>query len=159
MRFFTPVLAGVHCRLMANVVRVRAEVHTRLVGEARGSAGQECCGFLAGRDGVITTVLPAPNALASPTAFEIAPVELFRLMREMRAQKLEQLGIYHSHPAGENFPSPRDVERAFYPDLAYFILSPRPDAAQPLRAFSIREGKVSEIAIEVVHTGSRAPKT
>ena len=104
-------------------------------------------------------MLPAPNALASPTAFEIAPVELFRLVREMRAQDLDHLGIYHSHPAGENSPSPRDVERAFYPDLAYFILSLRPAASQPIRAFSIRDGNVNEFAIDVVQSGSGEPKT
>lgn len=120
-----------------------------MVGEARGNAGQEFCGFLAGRGGVITTVLPAPNALASPTAFEIAPAELFRLVREMRAQELEHLGIYHSHPAGDNFPSPRDVERAFYPDVVYFIVSAEPSMATPVRAFLIRDGTVTEMGIEV----------
>jgi proteasome lid subunit RPN8/RPN11 len=117
--------------------------------EARRVPQQECCGFLAGRGGVITTVLPAPNALASSTAFEIAPAELFRMVREMRAQKLDHLGIYHSHLAGDNFPSPRDIERAFYPDLAYFILSPRADAAEPVRAFSIRDAAVTEMGMEV----------
>ena len=41
-------------------------------------------------------------------------------MREMRAAGLELLGIYHSHPNGENEPSPRDVELAYYPEAAYF---------------------------------------
>lgn len=129
---------------------IQRAVYERLIEEARASPLQECCGFLAGRDGVVTAVLPAPNAMASPSAFEIAPVELFRLFREMRAQRLEHLGIYHSHPAGDNFPSPRDIERAFYPEVAYFILSPRAGAPQPVRAFSILLGTVSEIAIAEV---------
>ena len=45
-------------------------------------------------------------------------------MREIRAAKLELLGIYHSHPNGKNEPSARDIELAYYPDTAYFILSP-----------------------------------
>ena len=114
---------------------------------------------MAGRGGVITTVLPAPNVLESAAAFEIGPEELFRLFREMRAQTLEHLGIYHSHPAGENAPSPRDIERAFYPDVAYLIVSPRPDATQPVRGFSIRGGKVHEFAIAVVQPGSGETKT
>jgi proteasome lid subunit RPN8/RPN11 len=140
---------------MVKAVRVRTELLALLLEEARANARVECCGFLAGRDGLITTILPAPNALASPTAFEIAPVELFRLVRKMRAQKLEHLGIYHSHPAGDNFPSPRDVESAFYPDVAYFILSPCADAAQPVRAFSIRDGEVKAMQIEVVDESQR----
>lgn len=138
---------------MMKAVRVRTELLARLLEESRTNAREECCGFLAGRDGVITTMLPAPNALGSATAFEIAPADLFRLVREMRAQGLEHLGIYHSHPTGENLPSPRDVERAFYPDVAYFILSPRSDAATPVRVFSICEGRVSEFTIDVVHPG------
>ena len=69
----------------------------------------------------------------------------------MRARGLEHLGIYHSHPAGRNVPSTRDIERAFYPDLAYFIVSPLTDAAKAVRAFSIRECRVTELTIETVH--------
>jgi proteasome lid subunit RPN8/RPN11 len=46
-------------------------------------------------------------------------------MHEIRAARLELLGIYHSHPEGENKPSPTDIARAFYPDAAYFIISVR----------------------------------
>ncbi len=45
-------------------------------------------------------------------------------MREMRAAGLDLLGIYHSHPNGKNEPSQRDIERAYYPDAAYFVVSP-----------------------------------
>jgi len=109
----------------------------------------ECCGLLAGRDGIVSSIFPAENALASPSAYEIAPEELFRLMRQIRAAGLNLMGIYHSHPRGENIPSERDIERAFYPDAAYFIVSPRLDAPQPVRAFSICEGRVKELEIQV----------
>ena len=148
-----------HFPQMAETVKIRAAVMQALLAEARRNSWQECCGFLAGRDGVITATLSAANLLASPSAYEIGPVELFRLVREMRAQNLEHLGIYHSHPAGENAPSPRDIERAFYPDVAYLIVSPRPDATQPVRGFSIRGGKVNEFAIAVVQPGSGETKT
>jgi proteasome lid subunit RPN8/RPN11 len=124
-------------------------IHQHLLDEARRVPAEECCGLLAGRDGLITAILPAVNALASPREYEIAPEELFRLTREIRAAGLELMGIYHSHPAGENRPSQRDVERAYYPDAAYFIVSPRPDAPEPIRAFSIRNGRVSELTIKV----------
>lgn len=135
---------------MPNVIRVRKEVLTQLLDEAHRVPNEECCGLLAGRDGVISAIYPAANALASATAYEIAPAELFRLMREIRKRGLELLGIYHSHPNGENRPSRRDIERAYYPDTAYFILSPLPDAPQPVRAFLIRDGGVSELPIEAV---------
>lgn len=115
--------------------------------EARRAPGVECCGLLAGKSGVITEILPAANALASPTAYEIAAAELFRLFRRMRERGLEHLGIYHSHPSGENAPSATDIARAFYPDVAYFILSPQPGVWRPVRAFSIRDAEVEEMEI------------
>lgn len=135
---------------MRSVVRVQAAVLERLLEEARRNRGEECCGLLAGREGVVTEVLSAPNQLASATAYEIAPVELFRLFKQLRAASLEHLGIYHSHPAGDNAPSPTDIERAFYPDAAHFIVSPSAEAARAIRAFRICEGLVEELAIQPV---------
>ncbi len=135
---------------MPEVVRVRAEILARMAEEARRDPELECCGLLGGGGAVISEIFPARNVLASPSAFEIAPEELFRLFRRMRAAGLEHLGIYHSHPAGANAPSPRDIERAFYPGVAYFIISPLSGAPRPVRAFAVREGRVAELTIEPV---------
>jgi proteasome lid subunit RPN8/RPN11 len=117
--------------------------------EAAKTPAQECCGLLAGSDGTITTIFPARNAHVNPaTAYEIAPQELFQFMKDIRARNLQLLGIYHSHPRGENVPSCSDVEQAFYPNTPYFILSPMPGAPQPVRAFLIRDAEVEELNIE-----------
>jgi proteasome lid subunit RPN8/RPN11 len=128
-------------------VRILASVLAELRAAAREHSDQECCGLLAARNGVITTLLPAANALASATVYEIAPRELFALFRRIREERLDFSGIYHSHPSTDNVPSPRDIERAFYPDAANFILSPRAGAPSPIRAFSIRAGRVAELEI------------
>ncbi|HKN62553.1 MAG TPA: M67 family metallopeptidase [Candidatus Acidoferrales bacterium] len=129
-------------------VRMHSQLLIQLVVKVRREPSRECCGLLAGRDGIITHALSATNATADPaTSYEIAPEELFRLMREMRAARLELLGIYHSHPNGTNQPSPRDIERAYYPDAAYFIISPIAATARPVRAFSIRDGRATELEI------------
>jgi proteasome lid subunit RPN8/RPN11 len=109
----------------------------------------ECCGLLAGLGGVITKIFPAKNALASPTAYEIAPQELFQIFRSMREGGLDHLGHYHSHLASENVPSPRDIELAYYDHEAYFIISLLPGAPLPVRAFSIRHGQVEELKIVI----------
>jgi proteasome lid subunit RPN8/RPN11 len=129
---------------MAGEVRIRKQIVERMAEEARRAPTQECCGLLAGRDGVISEIFPARNALASATEFEIAPTELFRIFRAMREAGLDHLGIYHSHPRGPAVPSPRDVERAFYPEAAYFVLSPG-----GVSAFVIREEKVEELGIKI----------
>jgi proteasome lid subunit RPN8/RPN11 len=135
---------------MGSAIRIRREILARLLEHARQDPLKECCGLLAGWSGIITQAFPATNASNdSNKAYEIAPEELFRLMREIRADELELLGIYHSHPTGENQPSARDVERAYYPDAAYFILSPSTNVTKAVRAFSIREGQVTELEVFV----------
>jgi proteasome lid subunit RPN8/RPN11 len=129
---------------MAGEVKIRKTILERMMEEAKRTPSQECCGLLAGRDGVISEIFPARNALASATEFEIAPDELFRIFREIREAGLEHLGIYHSHPAGPGEPSRRDVERSFYPETAYFVLSPG-----GARAFFMREGRLDELAIKI----------
>jgi proteasome lid subunit RPN8/RPN11 len=135
---------------MAAAVRVRREIFGRLLEEARRTPGCECCGLLAGSGGVISEIFPAANVLGSGTAYEIAPEELFRLFRRIRERGLIHLGIYHSHPDSENAPSPSDIARAYYPDVAWFILSPRAEEPRPVRAFQIRDGVAEELAIEEV---------
>lgn len=136
---------------MSAGIAIRADILARMLEHARGDAHQECCGVLAGRDSLITRAFAATNAAANPaTGYEIAPKDLFRLMREVRGEGLELLGIYHSHPASENAPSTRDVELAYYPDAAYFIVSAVIDVARPVRAFRIRDGEVFELEIEIV---------
>jgi proteasome lid subunit RPN8/RPN11 len=129
-------------------IRIRDEVIWEMLREARRAPGEECCGLLAGTGGAITHVFPAKNILGSATAYEIAPEELFSIFRAMRSAGLDHLGIYHSHPKGENKPSARDIEQAYYPDAAYFILSPLESASRPVRAFRIRDGAAAELEFE-----------
>lgn len=130
-------------------VSVSRAVLDSLVSEARAHPHAECCGLLAGANQTITHVFPAPNALSSASAYEIAPEDLFRLFRDLRDARLEHLGIYHSHPHGDNAPSERDIELAFYPDSACFILSPLAGATRPVRAFRISDGQVTELEIKI----------
>jgi proteasome lid subunit RPN8/RPN11 len=132
-------------------IRIRSEILAQTANHAQRQPERECCGLLAGRDGVITHVFPAENVAADPSKnYEMAPKEIVRMMREFRAAGLEFLGIYHSHPHGENAPSARDIELAYYSEEAYFIISPRADAPRPVRAFSIRDGRSTEIDIQIV---------
>lgn len=125
----------------------------RLLEEARRAGRDECCGLLAGRDDLITEIFPATNELASPVAYEIPPRELFTLFKRIRAEGLQLLGIYHSHPSSDNSPSTRDIERAYYPDAAYFIISLSVPPERQVRAFRIEQGKVRELEVVIEKFG------
>jgi proteasome lid subunit RPN8/RPN11 len=136
---------------MSRGIQIRSEIVKTMSENAAGEPERECCGLLAGQGGVITQAFAARNVADDPArGYEIAPKEIVRLMKKFRAQNLEFLGIYHSHPTGENEPSARDVEQAYYSEAAYFILSPRTDAAKPVRAFSIRDGRVQELKVVTI---------
>ena len=136
---------------MTPTVRIRRAVLSSLIAQARRSPDVEVCGLLSGRDGEIIEIFPASNASENPKiSYEIGPRELFASMRNLRRERLELLGIYHSHPKTSNEPSPIDISTAFYPDVAYFIASPREDAEPSVRAFTIRDGVAKELHIEIV---------
>jgi proteasome lid subunit RPN8/RPN11 len=136
---------------MAASIRIHAKILRAILEHAKREPHTECCGLLAGRGGTIDTIFPAKNALKSATVYEIAPKELFQLFREMREQGLQHLGQYHSHLHSENVPSPTDIEHAGYPDHAYFIVTLLPNALEPVRAFSIRDGKFEQLAVIVTN--------
>ena len=132
-------------------IRIRKQILEAMMAHAGADQTKECCGLLAGKNQTITKIFSAQNIAPSPaTSYEIAPPELFRFMREMRDTQRDFLGIYHSHPTTDNAPSPTDVARAYYPDVAYFILSPLATAPNPVRAFRIRDAHASEVSIEII---------
>ncbi len=129
-------------------VQIEAAVIDSMVEHARSEAPLECCGLLMGRDGRISRLRRMRNLAQSPVRYEMAPGELFRFFKDLRGSGLQHLGIYHSHPSSEAYPSATDVAQAFYPDCAYLILSLLAPGAPSVRAFSILEGLVAELAID-----------
>jgi proteasome lid subunit RPN8/RPN11 len=133
---------------VSRTTRIKREILAKVLSHAKRAEAQECCGVLAGTHGLISRIFSASNVAPNPaTNYEIAPQEVCAFMRQMRLEKIEFLGIYHSHPNGKNEPSRRDIERAYYSEVAYFIVSTQTDP--PVRAFSIKDGQVEELRIEI----------
>jgi proteasome lid subunit RPN8/RPN11 len=138
---------------MKRAVRSRRKVYGQLLEHARRQPHRECCGILGGQGGLVTQAFPAKNGATDPVRnYQIAPQEMARLMRELRQRRLEFLGIYHSHPnwRDTNEPSPKDIDLACLSEAIYFIVTPRPYATTPIRAFSIRDRCAVELEIQVL---------
>jgi proteasome lid subunit RPN8/RPN11 len=94
-------------------------------GEAAYPA--ECCGALAGRvldrgDKEVVRLAPAVNRRTDdPHRYLIAPDDLRRLEAGLRAEGLEIVGYYHSHPDHPAVPSGFDTEHA-WPWYSYLIV-------------------------------------
>jgi len=138
---------------MTRAVRSRRKVYGQLLEHARRQPHRECCGILASRNGIITQSFPAKNVAADPVRnYRIASQEIARLMEELRKRRLELLGIYHSHPnwLDTNEPSPKDIALACSSKTIHFIVTPRPYATAPIRAFSICNQRAMELQIQIL---------
>jgi proteasome lid subunit RPN8/RPN11 len=118
----------------------------------------EACGILGGRDGRVERVHCMTNARPGPVSYEMDPEEQFRVMKDLRQECLDLVGIFHSHPGGRAYPSAIDVEQAYwpgtnvqnYPDAVYVIVSLMDGEAPAVRGFSIVDGKVNEVPVSVL---------
>ena len=115
-----------------------------LVAHARSDFPYEVCGLLAGEGGQVRAHYAIPNAERSMTYYAMDSRALLAAMRAMEDRDWELLAIYHSHTHTEAFPSPTDVELAFYPEAVYLIVSLQDAEAPVIRGFDILEGRVTE---------------
>ena len=90
----------------------------RLFGWARGAAPREACGLLLGQPGrggepdVVARALWSRNLAPRLDRFDLHPEDQLLAERLARADALEVLGVWHTHPAGGPEPSRRDREQA-----------------------------------------------
>lgn len=120
-----------------------------IIEHAVASTPAEVCGLLAGRQARIEKVYRMTNtAPDSSDSYLMDPAEQLRVLKEIRRAELELLGIYHSHPVSAAYPSPRDVELAFYPEAVYVIVSLKAKDKPVVRAFRIKAGEIFEEKIE-----------
>jgi proteasome lid subunit RPN8/RPN11 len=120
-----------------------------MLEHVRQQGREEACGLLGGANGQVERVYLIENTLHSPVEYYMDPGQQVRAMLEIEAAGLEVCGIFHSHPAGPPVPSQTDVERSYYPDSVYIIMSPRAKEGWGARGFLIDAGMVREVAIEI----------
>jgi len=129
-------------------VRISQAFLDRLVAQARDEAPNECCGIIATEDGRAVEIHPARNTAASPLKYEMGGMEQYRIQTAIEDAGRDLGAIYHSHTRSDPYPSPTDINLAFYPDAVYLILGVKGEAPD-VRAFRILSGEVSEHPLEI----------
>jgi proteasome lid subunit RPN8/RPN11 len=136
---------------------------TKELGNAIRADGErtypnECCGFMFGRlDGekrVVTEIKPAQNIAPDNEKyhrFGIDPAEFARGELFARKNKLEILGIYHSHPDHPAEPSDFDLSHS-QPFYSYVITSVEKGTSAVMRSWLLNEDKAgyTEETIETI---------
>ena len=121
-----------------------------MIAHSREDDPNECCGIIAGKDGAATQLYRAKNAEASPYRYNVDPKDLLRIYRDLESNDWDVFVIYHSHTHTEAYPSPTDKQLAAWPDAIYVIVSLEDEGKPVVRAFQIKDEKVSEEELRVV---------
>lgn len=120
-----------------------------ILSHAREGKPNEVCGLIAGRDGRATKLYRTTNSDPTPQVrYNVDPLELLHVLREIEHNSWTLMAIYHSHPATEAYPSATDIGLAYYPDSVYIIVSLAEPEAPVARAFKILGGQVTEEPLE-----------
>ena len=122
-----------------------ARLREEIFAHAREETPKECCGLIAGRNGLPTRVVRCTNASSTPE-FRYSLREIRRVF-EIEDEGDELVGIYHSHPRSPAYPSPTDRSEAHWPNVAYVLISLRTRDVE-IHAYTIRDrDAVTELAL------------
>ncbi len=121
----------------------------QVLAHARRDHPDECCGVIAGRDGVATRLFEMTNAERSPTGFTFDSAEWLRVSRSMEDAEEDLLVVYHSHTMTEAYPSRTDVRwSANTPGTSWLLVSTRSEQDE-VRSYRIEGGVVTEEEVRV----------
>lgn len=130
-------------------MKIKNKIVQTITAQAQQELPNESCGYLLGINGVITADYTMTNMDHSPEHFSFDPKEQFAAIRYARANGLEVIGNWHSHPSSPSRPSEEDIRLAYDPQIAYLILSLA--AAEPvLNAFHVENGQVTKQPLEFI---------
>jgi proteasome lid subunit RPN8/RPN11 len=121
----------------------------RVVVHARRDHPDECCGVIAGLDGVASRLFEMQNAERSPTGFVFDSAEWLRVSRDIDDADEEPLVVYHSHTATEAYPSRTDLRWSATAGFPHWLLVSTRAEPLELRSFTMADGVVTEEEVRV----------
>jgi proteasome lid subunit RPN8/RPN11 len=130
-------------------MRIPAALAEEMLAHCRAELPNEGCGLLAGDESGVRKVYCLGNADASPVGYTIDPTGHFHALTDAERNGWDLIGAFHSHVNAPAHPSPTDVRHAAEPDWVWLVAGPMTGSTE-LRAFQIRDGRVTEEELEIV---------
>ena len=130
------------------MLKIPAAIHDNLIAHAKEGFPLEVCGIPGGMGDIVSAIYPMTNTDASNEHFMMDPREQFAVIKDLRAQGLVMLAIYHSHPESPARPSTEDIKLALTPDVSYVIISLADAAGADVKSYKISSGNVQLETIE-----------
>ena len=130
---------------MSIVLKLKKSDYDKMLKHCKDGLPNESCGLLAGTvEGEVKTVTKIyllTNIDASNEHFSMDPKEQFAALKDARANGVEIIGNFHSHPESPSRPSEEDKRLAYDPSIEYLILSLQEADHPVLKAFGIDKDK------------------
>ena len=132
------------------MIRITQEVAEDIIEHAKKDTPIEACGYLTGKNGIITNSYRMANIDNSTEHFSFDPEEQFDVVRKARSEGLNIIANYHSHPVTPARPSQEDINLAYDPDISYVIISLEGDR-EDIESFSIINSEVKSQEIIIIN--------
>lgn len=133
---------------MTNNLFITKELFEEMISHCRENFPNEACGILAGKAGEISKIYKMTNIEKSPVSYFMDSKEQFKVMKDIRENKLSMIAIFHSHPSSPAYPSAKDVSLAFYEDCVYIIVS-LIEKEPVVKGYLIKGSDISDVSIIV----------
>ena len=127
-------------------IKITRSVYNGIIAHSKALSPIEACGYLGGKDGVITRQFEMKNIDNAEDHFTFDPKEQFGVVKAARNEGLSLMSVYHSHPESPARLSEEDVRLLNDPNITYIIVSlmeKKPD----VKAYRLQ--KPSEQNIEI----------
>jgi len=121
------------------------DIHDAMVAHCLREAPLECCGILGGVAFEVSLFYPLGNLDASETRYNADPLDLIRVVVDLRAREAEILAIYHSHPRWRAVPSQADLALNYHGPVPRIIVSLLADPPE-IRAWRLDAESFEEVA-------------
>ncbi|RMW38439.1 MAG: M67 family peptidase [Nitrosopumilus sp.] len=115
-----------------------------LTEHAENEKPNESCAILFGKENTVSDIFLTKNIEESPVNFTISNEQLIQGYKIAEEKKVDVIGIFHSHPNSEAYPSNTDKKFMQSNPVAWVIYS---GANRDFRAYLL-ESEIKEIPIE-----------
>ncbi|MGA1862079.1 M67 family metallopeptidase [Deferribacter thermophilus] len=105
------------------MLKIKKKIIEELYEYAIDGLPNEVCGYLVGKDNIITDYYKIKNEDQSPEHFTFNIQEQFYSYKDAREKGLDIIAIFHSHPSTPARPSKEDIRLANDPNVFHFIIS------------------------------------
>ena len=115
----------------------------------------ECCGILAGKDGLISALYRVRNSTPSPYRYVMDPKEQMNVMKESDELGLDLMAFYHSHTHSPAYPSETDTRMAVesgWVDFCYVLVSLEKQEPEVRFYMVDAKGDISNEEFEIINS-------